>query len=252
MFIAADVGNSNITIGVFDGDEVIETYRLISDIQMMQAEYEELLEEKLKQYKNSICVIGSVFDELNERLVRAFYNVLSKEPLLISQEWEFGVKKDKKDAVGIDRLANVVEAKQISKLPLIVIDAGTATTFDILSADGKFIGGAILPGIRMQLRAMNHFTSKLPDIQPEESFMAIGYNTKDAMLSGVIRGHAGSIEKLIKESEEELGEAATIIGTGGFITLLKDHIIRPFDSIDTELTLKGIKRIYEINYKNGL
>lgn len=254
MFVAVDVGNSNITIGVFEGGKIVEIQRLVSDAQMSQEEYQELLYTKRQLYKNSICVIGSVYDELNSVLLSAFRNISSKEPLLITQNWNFGVKKNKSDDVGIDRLANVVEANNNYKTPLIVVDAGTATTFDILDKDGKFIGGAIIPGVRIQLKAMNKFTSKLPDIEPEESSMAIGYNTKDAMLAGVIRGHAGSIEKLIKESEKELGETATIVGTGGFITLLKSYIARPFDSIDKELTLKGIKRIYEINYegKNNL
>ena len=247
MFVAVDVGNTNITIGIFEENKIIDILRLKSDPNLTQKEYEIILKEKIGKYKNSICVIGSVFDELNSLLFGAFNNVLAAEPILIEQSWKFNVKKDPKDAVGIDRLANVTEAEYISNLPLIVIDAGSCTTFDILDRNGKFIGGAILPGIRMQLLAMNKFTSKLPYVEPDSSPLAIGYNTKDAMLAGVIRGHAGSIEKLLKESEKELGESATIIGTGGFIDIVKNYISRPFDIIDKELTLKGIKRIFELN-----
>ena len=147
---------------------------------------------------------------------------------------------------GIDRLANISEAVENYPLPLVVIDAGTATTFDVADSEKKFIGGVIMPGIGMQLRALSEFTSKLPDTAPAEIESTIQKNTVKSMLSGVVRGHAGGIEKLIKDCQKELGKNPSVIGTGGFINLISKYIEVPFE-IDKNLTLKGLKRIYDLN-----
>jgi len=131
--------------------------------------------------------------------------------------------------------------------PCIVVDFGTATSFDIVNRKGEFIGGVIAPGLNLQMKVLNKFTSKLPRIDVAKSDVAIGHNTTDAILSGVIRGSACLIDGLVEQCEEELGERATLIATGGYSSLICDYLKRPFDFINPTLTLEGLRFLYELN-----
>jgi len=133
------------------------------------------------------------------------------------------------------------------KHPVIVIDFGTATSFDIVNGNGEFIGGVIAPGISLQLKTLNKFTSKLPRIEVAKSPSAIGNNTVDAILSGVIRGCACMIDGLVSQCEEELGERAVIVATGGYAAYIAQYMKRPFDFINPTLTLEGLRHLYNIN-----
>lgn len=151
------------------------------------------------------------------------------------------------DEVGADRIANAAGAYILYKHPVIVIDFGTATTFDIVNPLGEFIGGVIAPGINLQLKTLNRFTSKLPRIDAAISPSAIGNNTVDAILSGVIRGCACMIDGLIEQCEKELGERAVIVATGGYSNYIAEYMKRPFDFINPTLTLEGLRHLYNIN-----
>ena len=131
--------------------------------------------------------------------------------------------------------------------PAIIVDLGTATTFDILDKFGNFIGGVIMPGLNLQFRALNKSTSKLPRIEAGAVDSAIGNNTADAILSGVIRGSACAIEGLIEQCEKELGENAVIVATGGYSGLISKYMKRQFDFVNPYLTLEGLRFLYELN-----
>ena len=131
--------------------------------------------------------------------------------------------------------------------PVIVVDFGTATTFDIVNEKGEFIGGIIAPGLNLQLKALNKFTSKLPRIEVALSNTAIGHNTTDAILSGVLRGSASMIDGLIEQCEKELGAKAVVVATGGYSGLIANYLKRPFDFINPTLTLEGLRHLYQIN-----
>ena len=126
---------------------------------------------------------------------------------------------------------------------------GTATTFDIVNGSGEFVGGIIAPGLNLQLKALNKFTSKLPRIEVALSNTAIGHNTTDAILSGVLRGSASMIDGLIEQCEKELGEKAVVVATGGYSGLIANYLKRPFDFINPTLTLEGLRHLYQINRK---
>lgn len=249
MLLSIDIGNTNITLGVFDGENLVETFRLASDKELPQAEYELLLCTLFKKYKITDCVIGSVVEELGPVLKYACDSVFGIDSFLFDSKSDTGVKIALKNPyeVGADRVANAYGAKKLYKLPAIVVDIGTAATFDIVSEKGEFLGGVIMPGINLQFKSLNMNTSKLPRIEAGLSERAIGDSTENAILSGVIRGCASAIEGLIHQCELELGEKAVIVATGGHSSLISKYMLRSFDYVNPSLTLQGLKYLYELN-----
>ena len=148
---------------------------------------------------------------------------------------------------GADRIANAGAASFLYSVPAIVVDFGTATSFDIVNKNNEFIGGIITAGMKIQAEALSAKTSKLPKLNIEAPENAIGRNTIDAMLSGIVRGHAAMIDGLIFECERELGEKATIIATGGYSSVISRYLRRKFDYINPDLTLIGMKILYDLN-----
>ena len=249
MLLTADIGNTSITLGLFEEDALVEEFRLASDKDLSLEEYEVLLKSLFKDFKVDGCIISSVVEELNEKFKSAVANVFKIEPMFLSLEINTGIKiaLDNPEEAGADRIANAAGAYVLYNKPVIVVDFGTATTFDIVNKDGEFIGGIIAPGINSQLKALNKFTSKLPRIDVAISNAAIGHNTSDAILSGVIRGSACMIDGLVKQCEKELGEKAVLVATGGYSGLIANYLKRPFDFINPTLTLEGLRYLYQLN-----
>ena len=254
MLLTSDIGNTNITLGLFEGDEFKEELRIPSDRDMSGAEYESLLRSLLKDYSIDSCVVGSVVEELNEKFINSIKNIFGIEPLFVSTDINLGIKvvTDRPNEVGADRIANASGASRLYKTPIIVVDFGTATSFDILNEKGEFMGGVIAPGINLQMKSLNKFTSKLPRIDAAISSRAIGTNTTEAILSGVIRGSAAMIDGLVSQCEEELGQKVTLVATGGYSGLIANYLKRPFDCINPILTLEGLKHIYSLNAKKDV
>lgn len=249
MLLTADIGNTSINLGLFDGDALVEEFRLASDKDLSQEEYEVLLKTLCKPYKIEGCIIGSVVEELNKKFKSSVDSVFKINSILVNSDINTGVKislKNPKEA-GADRIANACGAFMLYKRPCIVIDFGTATSFDIVNQNGEFVGGVIAPGLNLQLKVLNKFTSKLPQIDVATSNKAIGNTTSDAILSGVIRGSACMIDGLVEQCEKELGEKATLIATGGYSGLIEKYLKRPFDFINPTMTLEGLRYLYELN-----
>ena len=251
MLLVVDIGNTNITCGIYNETELVKTFRLVTDKNVSVLTYEELFKEKLNNWNFDGCIIASVVDEITTTIKQACDNVLKLNSMLLDLNLDLGVVLGvaKPSEVGADRIANASAVNSSYDTPAIVIDSGTATTFDVISKDGKFLGGIIFPGIDLQLKSLHINTSRLPEIKAQEVKTAIGYDTESAILSGVIRGSACTIEGLIKQCEAELGEKATIVGTGGHINLLAKYMSIKLDDINQQLTLDGLKNIYELNKK---
>ena len=254
MLLTSDIGNTNITLGLFDNEALVEEFRLASDKDLSLEEYEVLLKSLFKDFKIDGCIVGSVVEELNNKFMSAVRNVFGIEPVFLTNKINTGVKikTDFPDEVGADRIANAIGAYVLYNKPTIVVDFGTATTFDIINADGEFIGGMIAPGINLQMKVLNKFTSKLPRIDVAISTKAIGHNTTDAILSGVIRGTACMIDGLVKQCEKELGQKAVLVATGGYSGLIANYLERPFDYINPTLTLEGLRHLYNLNIVSEL
>lgn len=249
MLLTADIGNTSINLGLFDGDALVEEFRLASDKDLSQEEYEVLLKTLCKPYNIEGCIIASVVDELNKKIKSAADNIFKIKPIMVTSECKAGVKiaiENPKEA-GADRIANACGAFMLYKRPCIVVDFGTATSFDIVNKQGEFIGGVIAPGLNLQMKVLNKFTSKLPKIDVAVSNKAIGNSTSDAILSGVIRGAACMIDGLVKQCENELGERVTLVATGGYSGLISSYLERPFDFINPTLTLEGLRFLYNLN-----
>ncbi len=252
MLLTADIGNTSITLGVFDGNALVEEFRLASDRDLSVEEYEVLIRSLLKDFRINGCVISSVVEELTYKIKEVLNLLSDEEPLVLSSSLvtDFKICIDNKNELGADRIANAAAAFVLYKKPVIVIDFGTATSFDIVNGKGEFVGGVIAPGINIQLKSLNKFTSKLPKIEAASSPVAIGTNTVDAILSGVIRGCASMIDGLVEQCEKELGEKAVIVATGGYAQIISEYLKRPFDYINPILTLEGMRYLYYSNKKS--
>ncbi len=185
----------------------------------------------------------------SKKLKAAVDNVFKVNAIVLSTKINTGIKikLDNPEEAGADRIANAAGAYVLYNHPVIVVDFGTATTFDIVNEKGEFIGGVISLGIMSQMKALNKFTSKLPRTDVTISNSAIGHNTNDAILSGVIRGTACMIDGLVEQCEKELGKKSLLIATGGYSGLIANYLKRPFDFINPTLTLEGLRYLYEIN-----
>ena len=226
MLLIVDIGNTNITCGIYQDENLVNTFRMDSDKTKNINEYINDLKIKTNNYNITDCFIGSVVDELNQTIKLACDNVFNTNSFIFNEKSKTGITLDvaKPETVGADRIANAFGAYKKYSNACIVIDSGSATTFDIISSDGKFFGGIIMPGIEMQLNSLCEKTSKLPKIEIENIDSAIGRNTKTCILSGVIRGHACAIEGLIKECEKEMNEKPTIVATGGLSSLVSKYM----------------------------
>lgn len=248
MILAVDIGNSNVTFGIFDSDIIIETNRLITHSSNLDAEIKVLFKDYFQKYNIEGAIISSVVKDLDKKIKVIADNIFNIESIVLdlTLKTDLKLKVDNPQQIGKDRLANAVCHKKYP-CPAIIIDIGTATTFDIIDKDGYFTGGIIIPGVNMQFEALNHYTSLLPKLSPKKIDHVIGKNTEDNILSGVIRGHACAISGLVKECEKELGQRAVLIGTGGLSEFITEYMERPFDYIDKNLTLNGLNIIYKLN-----
>ena len=243
MLLTADIGNTSITLGIFEEDALVEEYRLASDKDLSLEEYEVLLKSLFKEFKVDGCIISSVVEELTNKFKSAVDNVFKFKSVVLSTEINTGVEilLDNPAEAGADRIANAAGAYVLYNHPVIVVDFGTATTFDIVNGKGQFIGGVIAPGVTLQLKALNKFTSKLPRIDVTLSNSAIGHNTT---------GSAAMIDGLVEQCEKELGQRAVLVATGGYSGLIANYLKRPFDFINPTLTLEGLRYLYQINKLN--
>ena len=245
MIFVADIGNSSITIGFYDNDELVSIHRL----KTVKGEAVKYWEAKIKDIKADYnvdgCIIASVVEELTGIFRQACDNVFGVDSIELTPKINFGlgIKTENPETIGADRLANAIGALNY-KLPVIVVDVGTAVTFDIVDKNNTFIGGVIMPGLNSQMKSLWENTSKLPMIEVKNSPVAIGYDTETCILSGVVRGTASAIDGLITQCEKELGEKATLIGTGGQIELVSEYMTKRFDVIDKNYTINSLYSIY--------
>ena len=256
MLLAIDIGNTNITLGVFENETIVQSWRLSTEHKRTEDEYGVFLKNLLRETgldtKITNAIISSVVVQLTERIEIALKKYLNIDSLIVSHKIKTNIslKTDNPSQVGADRIANACAAAHLYSTPAIVVDFGTATSFDIVNSKNEFIGGIITAGMKIQAEALSSKTSKLPKLNIEAPEHAIGRNTIDAMLSGIVRGHAAMIDGLIFECERELGEKATIIATGGYSSVISQYLRRKFDYINPDLTLIGSKLIFELNKSN--
>ncbi len=253
MLLAIDIGNTNVTFGVFDGERIKATWRVSTALHRMADEYANLMISLMERQGITAAnikdvVICSVVPPLLINFEQVCKQYLKKEPLIVVAGVKTGVRIDMENPreVGPDRIVNAVAAHHLYGGPVIVIDIGTATTMDVVSKDGDYIGGAIAPGIGISTEALFTRTAVLPRIELNLPKKAIGRNTITAMQSGIVFGYVGLIEGLVARIQAELPEKAKVVAAGGFAELIA-QASKVIDVINSDLTLIGLRLIYNMN-----
>lgn len=254
MLLAIDVGNTNIVLGVFDGDELIASGRLSANINETNEEYAMKLHSFLQLHKTldiDGAVIASVVPALIGTLKSAVKFTTGITPLIVGPGVKTGlsIKIDDPAELGADLVVGAVAAKEKYSQPTIIFDLGTATTGSVLDRDGNFLGCIITTGVKTSLKALSTGTALLPQIDISAPKKVIGTNSIDSMKSGAVIGTAAMLDGFIDRFEEELGEKAEVIITGGLgksISKSCKHEVL----YDNELLLDGLKIIYDKNKKS--
>lgn len=254
MIICLDVGNTNIKYAVFDGDELKLSFRVATEHKKTSDEYGGQLISilgnngiKAEDIKGGI--ISSVVPPLDYTLERMCSTYLKIKPLMLAPGLKTGLnlKVDNAKEVGADRVVNNVAGVKKYGYPLIIIDFGTATTFNVIDNKGEFVGGVIAPGIKGSLDSLVNGTAKLPRVEIERPATVIGKNTVTNMQSGIVYGFAGLVEYIVKKIKREMKtDAVTVVATGGFSEIIAKEI-SCIDKIDKLLTLDGLKHLYYLN-----
>jgi type III pantothenate kinase len=253
MLLAVDIGNTNITIGVFDGSKLKATWRVATGVHRMPDEYASLMlgffeRQGISASKLTDAILCSVVPPLVGVFEEVCRRYLKVSPLVIEAGVKTGVRisMDNPREVGTDRIVNAVAAHQLYGGAVIVIDLGTATTFDAVSEEGDYLGGAIAPGIAIATEALFSRTAVLPRVELTHPKRAIGRNTVAAMQSGIVFGYAGLIEGIVARIQQELGGKAKVVATGGYAELLASET-PVIEEVNPDLTLIGLRLIYEMN-----
>lgn len=253
MLLAFDIGNTNIVAGCFSGPELLCEFRLKTDTGRTIDEYAALLfpliERKLGcDLKFSQCLISSVVPPLTQDICALVSRDLAISPLVVGPGIKTGVaiKTAEPAAVGADRIVNSVAVKELFGVPALVVDFGTATTFDFVSRSGSYEGGVIVPGVQISLDGLVRNTAKLPKVELSWPETVIGKSTVAAMQSGSVIGYTCMVDGLIDRITAEVGEVAHIIATGGLGSLFAKHSKR-IRGYEPHLTLHGLRIIAELN-----
>lgn len=255
MFCAIDVGNTHTVVGIFDNTQLKSTFRLLSNREHTTDQYSaELLsllhfQASLSPHEISACAISSTVPVLTivyQQVCRKIFNI---EPLIITSDTVPMLKNEyeRPQEVGPDRLVNAVASMHYFGTPVIVLDFGTATTFDVIAEPNLYLGGMIAPGLKIGLDALRQRTALLPTITLSPPSHCIGRNTIDSMRSGVFFGYCSLVDGLIHRIWNELNYQTETVMTGGLSELFLGHL-QTVKNIDQHLTLKGLQLIYNYHF----
>lgn len=253
MLLAIDVGNTTVTLGVFDGSNLRATWRFATDVGRFADEYgvlmlNLLMHEGISSDDIDVAVMSCVVPDLEPRFQVVCQRYFGVKSLVVSAGIKTGLRilYDTPRDVGADRVADAVAAIQQYGAPLVVVDLGTATVFDAITSDGDYLGGALAPGLGIASEALFSRAARLYRVELSRPPAAIGRNTIAAMQSGILFGYVGLIEGIVNRMKDELGEGVTVIGTGGYADVIAKET-DVIDKVDPDLTLVGLRLIHELN-----
>ena len=250
MLLALDIGNTNITLGVFDGEKLAATWRLSTDRSKMLDEYSIMLNQLLTLRGMAVedidaAALCSVVPPLTPMFVELCQQYFSVEPLVVAAGTRTGIRilYDNPRDVGADRIVDAAAAMKLYGGPVIVVDMGTATVFDAVTAEGDYLGGAIAPGMAIAHDALFSNTSQLRRVELVSPSTPIGRNTIHAIQSGIVLGYAELVRGMVARFDKELGGGAKVVATGGMAHIIEKEA-GVFDDVNPDLTLTGLRLIH--------
>lgn len=253
MLLAIDVGNTNITLGVFEKQKLLSTWRMATDTRKMPDEYAVLLRNLLPLRDVgldditgvAVCSVVPPLTQVFEELSESYFGV---KPLIVSAGTRTGVRIEYENPrdVGSDRVVDAAAAFSLYGGPIIIVDFGTATVFDAVSSGGTYMGGAIASGINLTAQALYERTAQLRRVELIPPKNAIGRNTSSSIQSGIFYGHVGMVEAMVSRFKKEMEGDVKVIATGGMASLIGEET-SVFDEINLDLTLIGLSLIYDLN-----
>ena len=253
MLLTIDIGNTVVTLGVFDGEKLLTTFRLSTNSRRLADEYGLQLVSLLRLRElepagiTAACICSGVppLTAVFTELCQTYFNV---PPLTVSAGVRTGLRilYDNPRDVGADRIADAVAALELYAPPLIVVDLGTATVFDVVNRQGEYLGGAISPGISLAADALFFNASQLRRVELTAPKSVVGRNTVNALQSGLVYGYAALVTGMVNRIKGEIGQDAQVIGTGGLVPVVANET-PVFDDINQDLTLIGLRLIYAMN-----
>lgn len=253
MLLVIDIGNTNLTLGLYEGDKLGAHWRLATDHNRMPDEYGlqflGLLQHARKTVKDITGIsLASVVPPLTGRVIQACEEYLKQKPLVVDTGIKTGIKIRYEDprAVGADRVCDAVAVIKLYGGPACVVDFGTATTFNAITKDGEYLGGAITAGINLAAEALYTRAAKLPRIDLQVPPSVIGKNTVHAMQSGLLFGYVSMVEGMVTRFRSELGSDMKVVATGGLAEVVAKET-KVIDIISPWLTLEGLRLIWELN-----
>lgn len=254
MLLAIDSGNTNTLFAIHDGKEWVIEWRIATEVGRTADEYAVWFHQLLSMQGltfDSItgCVVSTVVPQSLFNLRNLARRHLGVEPIIIGEDGVdvgIGIRTDNPKEVGADRLVTALGATQAYEGDLIIIDSGTATTFDVISADGFFEGGIIAPGINLSVKALHDAAAQLPRIAIKRPDRIVGKNTVEAMQAGIFWGYIGLIDGLVRQIKAEHPGKFTVIGTGGVASLF-EGASETIDIYDGQLTINGLLKVWELN-----
>lgn len=257
MILAIDVGNSNITLGGVDGEQITFEARMATDRIKTSDQYSVELKNLLELFRIPLadisgCIVASVVPPVSNSIITAVRKVLGFRPMVVGPGLKTGLNIlcDSPAQVGSDLIVAAVAALKLAKPPLAIVDMGTATTISVLDANGAFLGGSICTGVKISMEALTSRTAQLPGVSLEAPRRVIGRNTVECMQSGLMVGSAAMLDGLLDRMEAELGQKLNVIATGGIakfvVPLCRREIL-----YDRDLVLRGLAILYKNNQKNS-
>lgn len=251
MLLAVDIGNTNVVVGIYEGAQLVTAWRLATQRAKMPDEWWATLsilagEEQVDLHDLDGAIIASVVPRLTEMFTEMIERRIGHPPIVISGTMNLGirVRADNPAEVGADRLANTIAAFERYGGPAVVVDFGTGTNFDVVSAEGDYLGGAIAPGITLALEALTGRAARLTAVELEVPDHVIGRNTIHSVQSGTVLGYIGLVEGLLTRIARELGAEPVVIATGGLGRVIAAHT-HAIDAYEPDLTLDGLRILFE-------
>ncbi len=253
MLLAIDIGNTNVVLGVFDKEKLVENWRVGTNAQITPDEYAMIFKDLfgfagLQFSQITGVIISTVVPPLLPVMIEMTRKYFRIEPMVVTTELKTGltIRYDNPKEVGADRIVNAAAAYRLYGGPLIIVDFGTATTFCAITKNGEYLGGAICPGVKISAEALFQRASKLPRVELAKPPSVIGADTVSAMQAGIIFGYAGLVDGIVERMKKELSANAKVVATGGLAELVSPET-KTIQEVKPHLTLEGLNFLFTIN-----